>query len=200
MSTPSPAVQPVSLPIIITGHGRPWQRSLVAAAWGAAVAASAAPLVTVAAHALAADGIGAVMQNPIGGIQIALGAVLCGALAVMAARAVARIGQARTWIIDSCGVVASVNGANGPAATAIPMRTYAGLAHVVRTSLMGTTHELVLIGPRPGDDVVVRRAEQIGANETAAVAAALGVAELPTRALYMRNPAETADGPVAQAA
>ena len=201
MSTPSPAVQAVALPIVIAEQERPWARVVAATAWGLAVAASAVPLVSVAAHAIAEDGIGAVVRNPIGGIQIALGAVLCGALAVMAARAVARIRQARTWIVDQPGVRQIEHGRSDELGRLIPMQRYSGLTHVVRTSLMGTAHELVLVGERAADDVVVRRAERIGALETAAVAGALGVPELPARALIDRAPRQTeAALPLAQAA
>lgn len=178
-------------------------RHLKRAGWYLAVLVSASPLVLVGALAIAApEGLTAAAQNPVGGLQAALGFALWIGLVMVAGRATARLASPRTCVIDRRGVAILVEaGPDAEAGRVIPMQDYRGLAHVVRTSLMGASHELMLVGYDPADDVVVRRAEQIGAIEAGEVAAALGVPELPARALLERRHEWAAAGmPVARAA
>ena len=203
MSTTTLPSSPVLLPIVVGASEHGVTRQLKRAGWYLAVVVSATPVVLVAAFAVAApEGLTAAAQNPVGGLQAALGFALWIGLVMVAGRATARLASPRTCVIDRRGVaILSDAGPDAEPARIIPMQDYRGLAHVVRTALMGASHELVLVGYDAADDVVVRRAEQIGAIETGEVAAALDVPELPARALIDRRRGEAgAAMPVARAA
>lgn len=185
---------PLSLPIAVTETSCTVAGTLKGAAWCLAALGAALPLVLVTAYAAGApEGLAAVALNPVGSIQAALGLVLWSAIAWGATRSISSLWRSRTVVVDDRGVVITQLRRSGDVSRAVPMAAYLGLAHVVRTSLSGIHHELVLVGTDAADDVVVRRAERIGALETAAVADALGVAAVPAEALYVRRTLALAD-------
>jgi hypothetical protein len=68
-----------------------------------------------------------------------------------------------------------------------PLSRFDGLAHVIRTRIGGTHHELVLVHPDRARSVRIARADRFTKDDVDAACAVLGLGEVPARALYERG-------------
>lgn len=69
----------------------------------------------------------------------------------------------------------------------VPLNSYRGIAHHIRSSLSGTRHELVLVHPDPAQTVILMTAPMISAADISRLMALLGLPEIAASELYWRN-------------
>ncbi len=69
----------------------------------------------------------------------------------------------------------------------VPLEDYQGLAHVVRTSLSGSRHELVLVHTERSRDVLLKAGERLTEADIAHAAALLRVPVIAAKELYGRR-------------
>lgn len=65
-----------------------------------------------------------------------------------------------------------------------PLRSYRGVAHHIRSSLAGTSHELVLVHSDPAKTVVLMTAPQITDADTSRLTALLGLPQVAPSEIY----------------
>lgn len=162
------------------GAGRTLLMLLLAVS-GAALLAPFALVAALLASDAAAREI--LTVHPAVGVQLALGlvALVClflVPLAVLARRALGR----REILIDGAFVHAREPGVFGAARTwREPIEAYDGLARRVRSSLSGTSHELVLVHPRADRSVIVFSGPKLPEAEAEFIARSARLAEIRSR-------------------
>lgn len=124
------------------------------------------------------------------------------------ARALAHIGSVRNVRIAGATVTVVDRSVFGRRAWELPLASYCGIAHVVRTTLMGTRHELVLVHPLRAHQILLCAADKISESELAHAARSLRLPAIAASDLYawprlarVRRPVVISQpAPVAQAA
>lgn len=150
----------------------------------AAMAALMAPAGLIAAFAdepgRAASAVGPAVVAQVGiGLVIATGLLLLplyGVVARLAGRRRIDIDRAHVRIVDS--------GLLSARTLSTPLDGYRGIAHVVRSTLDGTHHELVLAHDDPRRSVVLASQPVIGPETIEAAVSLLGRPEIPAHDLF----------------
>lgn len=168
--------------------------------------AVAAISVLLAGVALAASGEPAVLdvlsERPLASVQIAAGLALWAALFIVpATRAIAMLWRERVVAIDGGMVEISDRRLTGLQTVRAPISEYCGVAHHIRASLSGLTHEIVLVHEKPCLTVTLAAAERVTQAQLDAVKSLFKLPEISPRAIYERLPAPShvASTPVATA-
>ena len=131
--------------------------------------------------------LAAVTGRPMAALQIAAGLVLWATLFVLpASRAVATLWRRREVSISNGVIEISDRRLMGMQTRLVVLSSYTGIAHHIRASLSGLTHELVLVHADPDLTVTVSSAERITQGTLDAAKALLRLPEVPPRAIYER--------------
>ena len=126
--------------------------------------------------------------RPMASLQIAAGLLLWAALFVIpASKAIASIGRKRTVEILGGAVEIQDRTILGTRTRRAALASFDGVAHHIRASLSGLTHEIVLVHPDPSMTVTLASAERITQSKLDQVASLLGLSEIPARAIYERS-------------
>mgnify|MGYP000867451421 CR=1 FL=1 len=114
------------------------------------------------------------------------------------ARAARNLGSERCIRIDAATVTVHDRTIWGSMTWRLPLSSFLGIAHVVRTNLSGTRHEIVLVHPVRARTILIGTAERISEADMAAVAQLLDLPQLPARDLLRwRNQVEEPVRPAA---
>jgi hypothetical protein len=143
------------------------------------------------------------IERPVAAAQIAAGVAMWAALLLIpASRALSRACVRRDIVIAD-GAVEIVR--RTPLSTrrrSVPLTEYRGVAHHVRSSLSGLSHEIVLVHPQRSLTVTLITAERVTQAMLDEAKSLLGLPEISARTIYERNPSRGAveRTPVVQAA
>lgn len=159
-----------------------------------AIAALSILLAGVAIAAAADPGmLGAVVQRPLASLQIAAGLGIWAALFVVpASRAIGAIGRRRDVSIDDGIVEITDRSLLGHRTRSARVADYLGIAHHIRASLSGLNHEIVLVHADPVMTVTLVSGDRVTQAMLDAAKSALGLPEIPARAIYERVSGPTA--------
>ena len=177
------------------GAGRTLLMVLLAVSGAALLAPFALVAALLASDAAAREILAA---HPAVGVQLALGLLaLVGLFLVPLALLTRRAFERREILIDGAFVHAREPGVFGARCWREPVEAYDGLAHRVRSSLSGTSHELVLVHPRADRSVIVFSGAKLLEAEAEFIARSARFAEIRSR----ETPSVRAQGaPVSSAA
>ncbi len=135
------------------------------------------PLGLVAAHA--GDVASAAQARPMAAAQIATATILWLMLfGLPAFGLLRRFGVHRTVFVDQTFVAISEVGPFIRSGGTRALSDFSGIAHVVRTSLSGTRHELMLVDANQHRHVVFHSSEHIGQETIMAAAESLSLPEI----------------------
>jgi hypothetical protein len=95
-----------------------------------------------------------------------------------------RLSVTRMIEIDAASVTITERGYLRAHCWAVPLASFAGVAHHVRASLSGTRHELILVHPNRHNSVLLSLAANVPQEEVDRVAALLGHKEISPGVLY----------------
>ena len=138
------------------------------------------PLGLVAAQA--ADVAAVAQARPLAAAQITLASLVCMALFGWPAFGlIRRFGSRRTVHVDATLVAVAEVGPFIRRGHTQPLKDFAGICHVVRTSLSGVRHELMLVDRRRHRHVVFHTSDQISADTVMVAARGLGLPEIAAR-------------------
>lgn len=185
----TPAQPPSSLPIDIR------QSSSVVGSLGTLLCVAPAGLALLAPFIMVADNLVAepasrqmLIDRPTSAALLAIGLVVwCALLARPLHRSLAGLGRARRVAIADGRVEVEERRLTGTRRWTEPLAEYAGVMHLVRTTLSTTRHELVLVHPDASRSVLVAVADQLGETQIAGIAAMLGQPVIPSSARYSRK-------------
>lgn len=99
------------------------------------------------------------------------------------ARALRSLGTCRRLRVDAGTVWVTDTSLWRSVEWKVPLSSFAGVTHLVRTTLSGTRHEIVLIHPVRAYSVLVRAADRLCEGEVVSVARLLRLPLLPARDL-----------------
>jgi hypothetical protein len=147
-----------------------------------ALAALLVPISLVAAQA--SDAAVVVSENLVATAQLGVGLIIWTLLFVLPiARLITSFGMRRRVHIENGLVTLIETGPMSRFAETKPLKSYDGIVHVMRTSLSGVHHELMLVNRGVRGGIVFHRAERIGPETIARAAATLGLPVLPSAEL-----------------
>jgi hypothetical protein len=130
----------------------------------------------------------ALAQRPLASIQIAAGLALWAALFVVpASRAITTLWRRRVVSIGHDTVEISDRLLTGARTCHVPLSAYSGIAHHIRASLSGLTHEIVLVHADPTLTVTIASGERVTQGMLDAAKSLLRLPEVPPRAIYERR-------------
>ncbi len=182
--TPVPALE--SLPIRLqqsASRGSALSRLLLVLP---AVLALSVPLGAIAINA-AGDpaSLALLAERPLATAQIATGLLLWVGLFVLPAqRALSRLWNRRTVEIADGMVQVEDRTVFGSSRWSMPIDAYLGLAHHIRASLSGLTHEIVLVHADSARTVTLLSADKVTQSTFDGAKLLLGLPEVPPRMLY----------------
>ena len=156
----------------------------------AAAVTGLASLLTIAVtHAVAEPRALTVLSNrPLAAAQGLFGlAVLLVIVGLPVRRLLRRVGARRIVEVDSAVVRVTETTLWGTRQWEEPLARYRGVAHHVRASLSGLSHELVLVHENAAKNVVMAEAHRITHATIERAKTLLGLPELPARELYARS-------------
>ncbi|MGE0856323.1 MAG: hypothetical protein AB7E80_02180 [Hyphomicrobiaceae bacterium] len=139
------------------------------------VASAPSPLALLAAHPAAVSQIAIVL-----GLSAAL-------LGVATLRAVDRLARTRTVLLHPRVVTVTDKGPMGETSFTLPLASFRGVAHNIRTGILGQRHELILVNADRRRSVLLMAADRLGKADIEKAAATLGLPEIPASALYVAN-------------
>lgn len=157
-----------------------------------AVAAVAVPLLAMVFHAVRdPDWLALVAARPLAAAQITAGLALCVGLFVLpASRAVMQIGARREVEIADGQVHIADSTLLGRRTRTVPLSGYVGVAHHIRASLSGLTHEILLVHRDPVMTITLTTADAISQSTLDRTKALLNLPEVSPGVLYGRDRAE----------
>lgn len=155
-----------------------------------AVLALSVPAGAIAVHAAAEPATLALLaERPLATAQIATGLVMwIGIFVWPAQRALSRLWARRQVEIADGMVRVEEHTLLGRRNWSLPLATYLGLAHHIRASLSGLTHEIVLVHSNPTRSVTLTSAEKVTQATLDRAKVLLGLPEVQPKALYESSP------------
>lgn len=182
--TPSPAFE--SLPLRLEqapSRGSAVSRLLLVLP---AVLAVSVPLAAMGVHAASEPAaIALLAERPLATAQIATGLVMWIGLFVWPAqRALSRLWARRRVEIADGMVRVEEHAVFGTERWSVPLGTYLGLAHHIRASLSGLTHEIVLVHADPARSVTLMSADKVTQATLDRAKLLLALPEVPPRTIY----------------
>ena len=122
------------------------------------------------------------LDNPLAMAQLSLGALMWIGLFVVPVSIFARRhGIARTVDVTATDVTITETSALGRQTRVVPLGQYDGLVHVVRTSVSGIRHELLLVDFATRTRTVIHVADRIGRETVEEASQLLGLPEIAAR-------------------
>lgn len=119
------------------------------------------------------------LENPLAMAQLGAGALLWIGLFVVPVSVFARRhGTARTVEVTASNVTVTEVTTLGRQTRVVPLRQYDGLVHVVRTSVSGLRHELLLVDFETRTRTVIHVADRIGRETVEQASQLLGLPEI----------------------
>lgn len=135
-----------------------------------------------------ASGLSIFVERPWAAAQIAVGLSFCLAmLAVPALRGLSRLWVRREVRLGGDAVEILRHTPLGNERHTVPLRTYEGIAHHVRASLSGLTHEIILVHPDSDFCVTLLTAERVTQGMLDECKSLFGLPEIPVRTIYERG-------------
>jgi hypothetical protein len=135
-----------------------------------------------------ASGLSVLADRPLATFQTAAGLSLWTTLlALPAARGLARLWVRREVRIEGNSVEILRHTPLGIARRSIPLSDYQGIAHNIRASLSGLTHEIVLVHPHNDLCVTLLSGDDVTGQTLDDCKSLLGLPEIPARAIYERG-------------
>lgn len=129
-----------------------------------------------------------VVERPLASAQILAAIALWGALFVApASMMIARLCKGREATITAVRVEITDRSPLGVRTHSVPLQDYLGIAHHIRASLSGLTHELVLVHREPAFDINLLSGERVTQAELESAKALLGLPEVSARTIYARE-------------
>jgi hypothetical protein len=124
-----------------------------------------------------------VAERPLIAVELMTGLAALGAIFgwPLVKLALSVIAQRRIEIADGL-VTTAERGILGAHTWTEPLSAYVGLAHRVRTSISGVSHELVLVHPQAARSIVIGVAPRLTQEDLEDAARLFGLAEIPSRA------------------
>lgn len=123
-------------------------------------------------------------SDPATGIQVALGLLIwAGLFAVPTYRTLSRLFISQTIEISDKTVSVTRHSLLGQTAWETPLRSYRGVAHVIRSSLSGIRHELLLVHEDPQLTVMIASAERMPQQAIDETTRSLGLPEIPAKSI-----------------
>lgn len=127
-------------------------------------------------------------RRPLASVQIAAGIVLwAGLFVVPASRAIAALWRERVVTIDQGMVEISDRSLTGTRIRRSPISGYRGIAHHIRASLSGLTHEIVLVHEDPTLTLTLTSGDRVTQGQLDSVKSLLKLPEIPPGAIYDRS-------------
>ena len=140
------------------------------------------PIGLIAANASEAALV--VQGKPVAAVQLVLALAIWTILFVWpTARVVRRFGSRRVVVVDRETVTVADDGLFQHRTVSRPLADFSGICHVVRTTLSGVRHELMLVDPVGRGHVVFHAEDRVGPETIARATALLGLPEIPARAV-----------------
>jgi hypothetical protein len=141
------------------------------------------------AHAVAEPrSLSVLSDRPASAIQGLVGlGILIAILMLPVSRLVRRVGIRRVIEIDGSLVRVTETTLLGSRRWSEPLSAYRGIAHHVRASLSGLSHELVLVHADSRRNVVIAEADRLSQAAIDRAKDLLGLPEVPARSLYTRS-------------
>jgi hypothetical protein len=152
--------------------------------------AIAIPVAAVAfAASSAPETLTMLAERPIAAAQIAAGLAMWLALfALPASRTIGRLWSRReVRIADGMAEIVDRSPV-GTRTRVTPIHDYRGIAHHIRASLSGLTHEIVLVHADPALTVTLVASDRVTQTMIDKATALLALPEIPARSLYERKP------------
>jgi hypothetical protein len=150
-------------------------------------------LVSGVASAAAPSVLDALVRRPLATMQVAAGLTLWAALFVLpATRAVTALWRRRVVSIAHGIVEIDDRLVTRMRTRRAALSEYRGVAHHIRTSLSGLTHEIALVHANPALTVTLVSADRITQGTLDAIKSLLRLPEIPPRALFERGDARSA--------
>jgi len=132
-----------------------------------------------------ASGLSVLAERPLAAMQIVAGLSLCTTLlAVPACRGLSRLLVRREVRLLDGAVEILRHSPFGIRRKTVPISTYQGIAHHVRASLSGLTHEIVLVHPVSEFCVTLLSAERVTQGMLDECKALFGLPEISARTIY----------------
>lgn len=142
-------------------------------------------LVPVASLILSATGLSLLAQHPVEALVGVGGALLFLTLfGLPFARTVDALARRRTVRIEAGFVTVEDRGLFGSRSWTLPLGSYKGVAHLVRTHLSGARHELVLLHQDRSRQVIICAAERLSDVDLARASSLLSLPLVPANDLY----------------
>ncbi len=184
-----PAAPPTTLPLSST------QTTSIAGSLGKlafllpAAAVLLSPFLLLADHLIAEPASRQLLlDRPASLLQLVLGLAFWLVLfAWPAKRLLARIARARVVAIADGVVSVAERGLLGRRQWSRPVVSYSGVVHVVRSSLSGSRHELMLLHPERSRSVLLAACDHISETEVREAATLLQLPVVPASVLYRRR-------------
>lgn len=146
----------------------------------AALVATLALLITFAAPVM-----DAARAHPVEALQVMAGLVIWAAIFIVPAkRALGRFRAHRLIEIEADSVKVTDYGLFGARTAHMPMTEFAGVAHMVRATLSGVHHELILAHPDPSRSLLLHTAPLMSRATLESASRLLGLPEIPAGELY----------------
>lgn len=143
-------------------------------------------------------------ENPGAALQVLGGlAVWTGLFVVPAMRLLERFRTSRTVSIGTAMVSVRERRLVGERSWMVPLLQFTGVTHIIRTSLSGLHHELILVHNEPRRCIVLHRADRISQTTIDRAAQLLSLPQVPASELYrfaQRWPRAVRRWPAAQVA
>jgi len=132
-----------------------------------------------------ASGFSVLAERPLAALQTVVGVSLCAVLVLVPALR----GLARLWAWQEVRVSPEMveilrHTPLGIARQCVPLNHYQGIAHYIRASLSGLTHEILLVHPDSAFSVTLLSAERVTQSMLDEYKSLLGLPEIPARAIY----------------
>lgn len=135
--------------------------------------------------AFASPALDVAADHPAAAAQALIGLVISMALfGVPASRAIRRLGRGRTIEIDASTVTVSDTGPFAVRVWQAPLSDFHGITHMVRATLSGSRHELILVHPERGRSLLLCTADRMSQATVDSTAALMHLPQIPAGELY----------------
>lgn len=142
-------------------------------------------LVPVSFFSLSDDGLTQLTARPGDALLAGVGVVMFSLLfGLPFSRAIKALVSRRTVRIEAGVVTVEDHGLFGLSTWTLPLSAYLGVAHVVRTSLSGARHELVLVHPSRSRRVLLRASDKLSETDLDQASRLLNLPRVPANDLY----------------
>lgn len=179
----------LSKPVVITQAAAPLLACTQLTLSGLALAGITAPLYLLAAHAATAPAGLATFAERSGSMTVLLSglALATGLLTVPLRAGLARLARSAAITLSRDRVDVVERGPLGTCRWGAPTASFIGVTHHLRATVSGPRHEIILVHPEPGKDVLLALSSRPPADGPDHYARLLGLQVIAPRELYGRR-------------